>query len=385
MVSPLTPLTQGLQSPSVGQELLGAISQGKQIRSQTLQNQARQQDVSEMDFQTGLRKLQIINKLATNVRQLPMEQRQAYIQRFDKNMLNSVGISSQDLASAPLDDAGLDQLISQTGSVIQGAMPQQTNMNRVQSSQILDDGTVVTVMSDGTVQVKDAQGKVLSGQAATDAIRVAQEYSTNLQGQRAGSRTGATLDVRTEKEPTLKADVKQAEQDVMLATEPELQRKIQDAKTFAKLEAEKRMAQSGQSNKLEDADRIYKSLGNSDLDVIYGRGEQYYPEILRSQKGIDMIAQRDQLVGMLNLAARGELKGQGSITDQEAATVIKAATTLANPNISPDLAREALDAAMDIIYRNAGKQFGGSGQGANTTGINGNTFTSKSGIQFQVE
>lgn len=367
MVSPLTPLTQGLQSPNVGQELLGAISQGKQIRSQSLQNQgmqlqnlARQQDVSEMDFQTGLRKLQIINKLATNVKQLPMEQRQAYVQSLDRNMLNSVGISSQDLANAPLDDAGLDQLISQTGSVIQGAMPQQASMNRVQSSQILDDGTVVTVMSDGTVQVKDAQGKVLSGQAATDAIRAAQEYSTSLQGQRAGSRTGATLDTRIEKEPKLKSDIKQAEQDVMLATEPELQRKIQDAKTFAKLEAEKRMAQSGQANKIEDADRIYKSLGNSDLDVIYGRGEQYYPEILRSQKGIDMIAQRDQLVGMLNLAARGELKGQGSITDQEAATVIKAATTLANPNISPELAREALDAAMDIIYRNAGKQFGGS-------------------------
>lgn len=52
---------------------------------------------------------------------------------------------------------------------------------RVQSSDILDDGTVVTVMSDGTPRVVSPTGEVLSGQAAADAVRAARDYGVENQ------------------------------------------------------------------------------------------------------------------------------------------------------------------------------------------------------------
>ncbi len=153
----------------------------------------------------------------------------------------------------------------------------------------------------------------------------------------------------------------------------EIQPKIEEAITKARKEAEaavsKKISEMGQLNKLEDADAIYENLSGANLENIYGYGEKWYPDFLRSQEGIDLIAQRDQLVSMLTIAARGELKGQGPITDQEAGTLEKAATGLSNPNISPTLARRYLDSAMTTLYRNAGQRFepGDTGQATPTS------------------
>lgn len=161
-----------------------------------------------------------------------------------------------------------------------------------------------------------------------------------------------------------------------MQTEPQIQAAIASAKEMATLEAQKKIAQTGQLGKLDDATNIYNRLRESDLEIIYGRGEQWYPDFLRSQRGIDLIADRDQLIGMLQLGARGELKGQGPITEGEQKILSNSVTTLGNPNISPQKAKQALDDAMRILSRNAGGQFqpplqqGGSGQGAMTSGIN---------------
>jgi hypothetical protein len=173
-----------------------------------------------------------------------------------------------------------------------------------------------------------------------------------------GTRTPLTTAAEVSgNQATIKTAVTQAEQNVKGATEPKIQAEVAKARQLAVDEAKKLTKQQGQLSKIDDANRIYKSLGDSDLDLIYGSGEKWYPEVLRSQKGIDLMAQRDQLVGMLNLAARGELQGQGSITEGEGAAVLAAATTLGNPNVSPAEARQALDSAMERIYGGAGKEF----------------------------
>ena len=115
--------------------------------------------------------------------------------------------------------------------------------------------------------------------------------------------------------------------------------------------------QKTQAAKLDDATLVYQSLADADLSKIYGRGESFYPEFARSQEGIDLIAQKDQLLGMLKLGARGELKGQGPITEGEQKILGDAVTVLSNQNISPDLARSAIDRAMKALYRGAGKDF----------------------------
>lgn len=149
----------------------------------------------------------------------------------------------------------------------------------------------------------------------------------------------------------------QASQEIKIKTEPKLQAEIANAKIAAESQAKKIVQQSGQSQKLEDADRIYKSLSSADLDLIYGKGEEWYPKFFRSQKGIDLIAQKEQLINMLSMAARGELAGQGPITEGEQGMLNKASSVLSDQNISPALARRAIDDAMRILYKNSGREF----------------------------
>ena len=59
---------------------------------------------------------------------------------------------------------------------------------RVQSSDILPDGTNISVFTDGTTQVRSPSGEVLSGAAAAQAVRDAQQYGVGLTGQGAGAR-----------------------------------------------------------------------------------------------------------------------------------------------------------------------------------------------------
>lgn len=61
----------------------------------------------------------------------------------------------------------------------------------VQSSNILDDGTVIQVLKSGGTRVVDPAGNALSGQARADAIKAAQNYGAEIQSARAGGRTAA--------------------------------------------------------------------------------------------------------------------------------------------------------------------------------------------------
>ena len=63
----------------------------------------------------------------------------------------------------------------------------------VQSSKIMDDGTTVMTMKDGTRKVLNPQGQLVEGDAAQQAIAQANKVGTSLQGERAGARSGATL------------------------------------------------------------------------------------------------------------------------------------------------------------------------------------------------
>lgn len=141
------------------------------------------------------------------------------------------------------------------------------------------------------------------------------------------------------------------------ADKAEIERQVTEARDLAKANAAKIVSEQGQFNKLEQADNVYSSLSEADLSKIYGFGESMYPDFLRSPEGAGLVAKRDQLVGMLTLAARGELKGQGPITEGEQAMLSKAATILTNENIPPELAKSELDEAMKILYRGAGQEF----------------------------
>ena len=89
---------------------------------------------------------------------------------------------------------------------------------KVQSSKILDDGTVVSVLSDGTRRVTGPSGEPIRGEAAQKAIRDAQEFGVDLQSRRAGGRTRAKLEERTELEPELQDRITRAKEGAKNAT-----------------------------------------------------------------------------------------------------------------------------------------------------------------------
>ena len=68
--------------------------------------------------------------------------------------------------------------------------------SNVQSSQILEDGTTVSILKNGERVVRNALGDIVKGQEAADAITAAQDRGAELQGIREGERRGAAFSQR---------------------------------------------------------------------------------------------------------------------------------------------------------------------------------------------
>ena len=122
-----------------------------------------------------------------------------------------------------------------------------------------------------------------------------------------------------------------------------------------KAEAEQKATEIAGQGRLADAvtglegvdsllqDDLYKSL--------FGAYEFLDPSNLFGQQTQNAKAIRDQLVGLLSLENRQKLKGQGTITDQEAKTLEKSATLLAGNRLSEELAFKELNRVREIFGR----------------------------------
>jgi len=127
--------------------------------------------------------------------------------------------------------------------------------------------------------------------------------------------------------------------------------KTQLADQQKKLDAAGRKEEAGAVAAVNDAvtaiDAIDGLLADENYKSIYGGVQGRLPTI--TQGSLDAEAKRDQVVGLLSLESRQKLKGQGTITDQEAATLERSATTLANPNISDEAARKEINRVRKIF------------------------------------
>lgn len=236
------------------------------------------------------------------------------------------------------DVTGIEQYSPQNYALAQQLASGGGQSRRIQSTYIDDQGQRVAIYTDGTTEIlgrAGTPGRVVDGALVDPVTGQAREIG--------GTGTLSREQIEARRRERQESDL-------------DFETRLAGARKQATIEAEKAVGQQGQLNKLEDFDTAYNQLKNADLDVIYGKGEAWVPEYLRSQKGIDLIARRNQIVGMLKLGARGELKGQGPITEGEQAILGQAITVLENPNISPDLASQALDEARAVLYRSAGQQ-----------------------------
>jgi len=357
MVSALSPINFGpsQQEPNLMESYLSGRQdyQKSQLNDQAIQQ--NNQELSQADYEKAVQRLSVLGRLATKAKEYQtIEERQQFAQSLNPEMLKSVGIDPEMVKTVSLDDKSLDGIIAQANA----ALPQTRATGEAASFNEMTRG-LNDVDKEKARRVALGLDPRMQGSAA---ITIADRNLTNTVGESEAEierkKKQAIADVEMKNNPLIAANTDIERAKVELTTRP----LIEAATTKAKLETEnkvgKEQTQNTASSKLEDATLLYNDLANADLNKVYGKGESLYPDWARSQEGINMIAKRNQLVAMLKLGASGELKGQGTITDPERQMIGEAATLLTNPDISPQLAKDALDRAMVVLRRNAGKPSG---------------------------
>jgi hypothetical protein len=124
----------------------------------------------------------------------------------------------------------------------------------------------------------------------------------------------------------------------------ETKRLIDEKKQLASKKKEDLRTESGNA-----LDRISGLLSNDSFAEAFDRFESAVPERLRSQSYIDNRAKVDQIAGLLEIAARDKVAGQGPISDSEGIALGRSATLLKDPLISKELAKEELIKALEIF------------------------------------
>lgn len=312
MVSPLSPLNIG---PVQQADVAGSLLSGRQAYQQSqLANQAMQQNQQQLtreQYDQGLQRLTLINRLASQARQLPPDRRQQFVGSINQNVFQAVGIDPAQVASVPLDDSSLDDLIAQTGA----AIPENMRTNRVQSSEILENGTTIQLLANGSTRVTDPDGRELTGAERRKAIQEANQYGAQLQADRAGARTDATLDSRIERGG-----------DARFAESLGQGR----GKNVADAEARQELAASEAPNLIAQADDsirlIDELLAHPGRDI--ATGSTAWVPAVPGTKQADFINRFDQIKGQAFLAAFESLKGGGAITEVEGRAATQAINRL---------------------------------------------------------
>lgn len=199
-----TGLSQQLIASLVPQGL-GAIQAGQRGVQQNVLNQQGielgQQRIDENALNLAREELvnkgQAANALLTADN--PQQLRSVLLRMAQDNEQNpQAGIDNADLidmANRSIDEQGFNDVRAELESDL--ARIQDINQAidnrfggsvRVQSSQILDDGTTIQVLSDGSTRVLDAAGTPLEGAARSEAIQKGQQFGIDIASQKAGGR-----------------------------------------------------------------------------------------------------------------------------------------------------------------------------------------------------
>lgn len=96
----------------------------------------------------------------------------------------------------------------------------------------------------------------------------------------------------------------------------------------------------------QDSIALAEGLLAGNLESIYGVEEQFVWDKMRSQDSVDMMANRDRLVALFELAAAGKMKGQGQVSEGERKILKDSATVLSNRKISPAAAKAEIERGL---------------------------------------
>lgn len=174
------------ENPDLYSDIKGAFSQ----RSE----QQQQNDVMEMLTTHELLRSGKIDMAKENLQELATANR---------NSGNEQRAKGYEMALQQLDmgDEGIQAAESMTGAMLAAVAPDlyqkrygMQGEDTVQSSEILPDGSSIALMRKGNVRVTDAEGNILKGKAAAEAVKKAKEYGITIEGLKSGIREQKKLE-----------------------------------------------------------------------------------------------------------------------------------------------------------------------------------------------
>lgn len=214
MVSPLSGMAlQGQPVDLAGSLLAGRDAyQGSQLNQQAIQQ--NQQQIARADYEQGVERLKLINRLAVKVKQLPPDRRQGFVGSLNQQMLQSVGIDPAQISGVQLDDQSLDALIAQTGAAIPEA---EASVGQKEFESLTSGLSEQDKERARRIKLRLDPGAVGSAAITTATTGLTEDVAgsqATIEGAKAGSREAAKLDEQLNKLPQVKAAVASAEQQV---------------------------------------------------------------------------------------------------------------------------------------------------------------------------
>lgn len=116
-----------------------------------------------------------------------------------------------------------------------------------------------------------------------------------------------------------------------------------------KLKESKRTEETEEGNIQTAANQLVQAVTHPGFVMNYGMVQGKVPALLHSQPRIDAGELINQTRNLLTVAARGQLKGQGQITEGETKMLRDAQTTLSNPNISDQAALSEVRRVLEYL------------------------------------
>lgn len=206
----------------------------------------------------------------------------------------------------------------------------------VQSTQPYDNGTTVTVFTDGSKEVTDAAGQVLSGPKATEAITAALASEAEARRANAAGATQGRLG-----ETIISGD----EAAAAVSRGTALGKDQADAVTNFSGAVEAARQTEDLINQVLNDPALPSLLGN-----YQGRMPAGIPLLTGGQSGANLEPKLTQLQGRTFLAAFDSLRGAGAITEQEGKAATEAQARLARTQ-DPETYKASLNELLAIIKR----------------------------------
>ncbi len=161
-----------------------------------LRNQQRQNNIDEEEVNNSVRKAGLIYNYATQLKELPMEQRRTFLATLPEETLTDIGFDVNKMQSMPIDDASIGAVISQLEPIVRGS---QERISARRSESLAGGRIMAQELSDGTVRYLEYGEEIPADQVRSRVSQAQQEFNTeqrNLSASRRGGALGAEEDFK---------------------------------------------------------------------------------------------------------------------------------------------------------------------------------------------